>query len=622
MADDTRLIAQIEANTKQFENALRRIERSTNQTFGQADRSVRRLETSLRSSSAQLISIGKTFATAFGAGFLVGGFAQIPRLISDVVRQAAGLVDLADKIGITTDALQELRFQAEQAGSSGDALDSMLEKFSKQVGLAATGTGELLKILTANGIALRDNEGRLRPLLDLLAAYAELIKNAANDQDRAVLSLEGFGRAGDEAAVVFRDGADGIKQFADEAHRANQVVGEEGLRTLEGYDDRLSKLSGRWNTFWTDATIVALTALEKIGQAEHFILDPIIEGIGNLGKTAVADAEAELTKIDSRIEGVKSALAEEVSFNMDTSLTEKKLNALINRANVLRGIIGAAAAEQAAGEAAARISVPGGAGGAASRFSAPVTIIPSRAPPGRTGGGGGGRDSAAEQVKREKEAVVDLIAELQRELTLVGASEVAQRTSNELRQAGAAATDEQKAQISALVQQIATEEEAQRRLIDTLDEIRDAAGGALSAFNDGLRDGQGLAGGLRSALDNVLDTVIRIAEQAAISSLLGGFGQAGGGILSGFFAGGGFLGAGKWGIAGERGPELIRGPAHVVPRGGGWGGAGRMNISISLAGATGDQAIAAAARAAAMQGAEMALKQSAGYLREQQAAYG
>lgn len=35
--------------------------------------------------------------------------------------------------------------------------------------------------------------------------------------------------------------------------------------------------------------------------------------------------------------------------------------------------------------------------------------------------------------------------------------------------------------------------------------------------------------------------------------------------FAGLFAEGGDLSAGKWGIAGEAGPELIRGPVHVVP---------------------------------------------------------
>lgn len=35
--------------------------------------------------------------------------------------------------------------------------------------------------------------------------------------------------------------------------------------------------------------------------------------------------------------------------------------------------------------------------------------------------------------------------------------------------------------------------------------------------------------------------------------------------FGGFFANGGTLGAGKWGIAGENGPELITGPANISP---------------------------------------------------------
>jgi hypothetical protein len=50
----------------------------------------------------------------------------------------------------------------------------------------------------------------------------------------------------------------------------------------------------------------------------------------------------------------------------------------------------------------------------------------------------------------------------------------------------------------------------------------------------------------------------------------GGFGTGasyGNMDFGGFFANGGTLGAGKWGIAGEAGPELITGPANITPMG-------------------------------------------------------
>ena len=80
-----------------------------------------------------------------------------------------------------------------------------------------------------------------------------------------------------------------------------------------------------------------------------------------------------------------------------------------------------------------------------------------------------------------------------------------------------------------------------------------------------------------------------VAQAAAVQLgefLLGDFGKTGkiGGAakdgidwlknlpaFAGFFASGGTLGAGQWGIAGEAGPEVVRGPASVTPMGGGGG---------------------------------------------------
>jgi hypothetical protein len=51
--------------------------------------------------------------------------------------------------------------------------------------------------------------------------------------------------------------------------------------------------------------------------------------------------------------------------------------------------------------------------------------------------------------------------------------------------------------------------------------------------------------------------------------ILGSIAQGVKNIFGGFFANGGMLGAGKYGIAGEAGPELISGPASVTPLRGG-----------------------------------------------------
>lgn len=84
-----------------------------------------------------------------------------------------------------------------------------------------------------------------------------------------------------------------------------------------------------------------------------------------------------------------------------------------------------------------------------------------------------------------------------------------------------------------------------------------SAGGAIQQQMGGFMDVimsllQSLMGGLSSVL------------QGLLSSVLGGIG--GGGSFFGLFDDGGKIPQGKWGIAGENGPEIINGPATVMSR--------------------------------------------------------
>ena len=100
--------------------------------------------------------------------------------------------------------------------------------------------------------------------------------------------------------------------------------------------------------------------------------------------------------------------------------------------------------------------------------------------------------------------------------------------------------------------------------------IQDALGNTLE---------QALTGNFKSIGEMWRNTITQMVAQAAAARLnefifgntFGGSGS-GPGILGdvikafgGMFANGGTLGAGKWGIAGEAGPEIVRGPASITP---------------------------------------------------------
>lgn len=123
--------------------------------------------------------------------------------------------------------------------------------------------------------------------------------------------------------------------------------------------------------------------------------------------------------------------------------------------------------------------------------------------------------------------------------------------------------------------------------------------GAAGKIWDGIKSvGSSVLGGITSTIGGVVDTIGKVGSTigSIFSGTAGKYGtnvgsqqsrmlyeqDAGmedgifstiskgiGNFFGGFFANGGMLGAGKFGIAGENGPEFIGGPASVTPMGGG-----------------------------------------------------
>jgi len=86
----------------------------------------------------------------------------------------------------------------------------------------------------------------------------------------------------------------------------------------------------------------------------------------------------------------------------------------------------------------------------------------------------------------------------------------------------------------------------------------------------------------QSIIQSLADIAAELASSALLRMFLGSLGGGvsfGGMSFGGFYANGGTLGAGQWGIAGERGPEIIHGPARITPMD--KMGGGQMNVTVN-----------------------------------------
>jgi hypothetical protein len=176
------------------------------------------------------------------------------------------------------------------------------------------------------------------------------------------------------------------------------------------------------------------------------------------------------------------------------------------------------------------------------------------------------REKAAKETEREKKAVVDLIEQLEFEQSLIGMTSAERAEANALRRAGSAATDEQRAKISQLVEATYAEREAIKANEEAMRELQDVSRDVLQGIVSDLRSGKSGADILANALDRVID---RLAE-SAIDSFIGGFGGSGSGasggkglfggaIIPGILHSGGIAGSDGYGHGRSVSPSVFNG---------------------------------------------------------------
>ncbi|SHF05600.1 phage tail tape measure protein, lambda family [Kaistia soli DSM 19436] len=259
-----RMVATLEARIDKYEKNLAKASRTTDKEFSAIERRGKKMQASLASSFAS--NFGKGFLVGAAGAVGVGALSDIPGAIREIVAEGAGLVDTANKVGLTTTALQELHFAATQGGASVDDMDKALGFFTKTVGASIDGSGELGTILRENNIAIRDQGGRVRSTADLLRDYADIIKNARSEQERARLTTVAFGRSGADLANVFRDGAAGIDASTAAYKELGGAIGDDTLQQIAAIDDQWDQFTTMLETRTRRAILETVAAMDDLSK--------------------------------------------------------------------------------------------------------------------------------------------------------------------------------------------------------------------------------------------------------------------------------------------------------------------------------------------------------------------
>lgn len=521
--DTENLVVQLEARIRDFERNFAKANRTASQNWQQIERRGERASRRIERGMAQATGGVTKFAGALrglAAGFGVGfGVAGLQRLVTDSLAAADSIDKMSQQANVSTGFLQEMRFAASQSGVEARGLDDSIRRLNRRVGLfISEGGGPAAKALERLGIASRIASGELRGTEPIFNEAVRALQGIESQAERSALASQLFGEDfGPKLLPLLNQGIDGIEAYRQKARELGLVMDDQLIAKAVEANDVLDRMS----------FIIGTNLTVAVAQASPLIIDFTNEMIERF-RTTVKEVQAIVDAVRELIHWLGGI--------PDTSLEAIAPPEVAERVRQMRRDAEAAAAAQAPGQ--------------------PLEVDIHKAFPRPDTGGTptdpmpGLRPSPARRdVLVEDFNTGFFDEEAERRLRQMAAS--AGELADETERAGMASD-----QMNAAM--IAAETVSRQFAMTVADGLTDAVLGA-ETFQDAVK---GIISELARA---IVQALIFRAIMGVAGALFGGPGGAASGLFAGSFQHGGFIPRDKFGLVGERGPELISGPAQVTP---------------------------------------------------------
>jgi len=214
----------------------------------------------------------KAFAagvTQMGAKIaMIGGAAMAPLLASVKHFASAGdkLDKMANRTGMTVEALSELAFAAEQSGAGIEIFEKAVAGMQRSIRDAGRGLSTKTEALKDVGLSYKALAG-LSPE-DQFSLVAEAISRIPDASARAAISMELFGRSGRQLLPMLLGGAKGIAALREEARQLGLTVATKDAKAA-------AKLTDTMNALWKTLKRAAFTIGSALAPAAQLVAEKI-----------------------------------------------------------------------------------------------------------------------------------------------------------------------------------------------------------------------------------------------------------------------------------------------------------------------------------------------------------
>lgn len=485
----------------------------------------------------------------FAAGFTAAAAAAaaagtaIAAVAIQTGRWADELLDLRDQTGLTLRELQEFRVVGISAGVGADTVAEAVLKLQTRMASGAEGSADLRMGLEQLGVSLEDWTGKSRPMGDIVTEIVGKLGDMEDVTQRNVTATRVFGRGAVELLPVLAMGSAEIEKVTDRAHRMGLVMSNEDVEAANELRIEFDLAVESIAAMGRELSVQTIPLLLRLGE----VMGPVLENLRLLATQATGGPSVAAQGIIGGFSGID-----------DIGALQQRYMMFFDR---LPGV--AAAAGQSIDEIQAGLDEFGITGADLGHILFALEEQIAGLATTTT-------DSVAPSFGEFSARSVELQLNLDRLKVTIPELADAQQLWTEWMQYGMEITEA-----------VRTPLEVYNDTLQELDLLLRINAISQETHARAVRQATAALNAQAAAAANDADELSELAGQlgkvGSLMSILGpslpGLGQVTGllNLFAGGFADGGTIPGGQWGIVGERGPEIVSGPANITPMGGGAG---------------------------------------------------
>lgn len=185
-------------------------------------------------------------ATAAATGLGVAAFAATKK----VTESFDNIAKSSAKLGVSTDAYQEMDYWAGQNGISTGTMERAVGRLNQRMGLAVEGNEKYAGALEKLGVDMNEVREGTVSTEDAMAQSIKTLSEMTNEQEKSALASELFGtKMARDLMPALQDGSMSLEEAKEKAEELGFVIDGETLEAAEHFQDTWDDLSRTMGAF-------------------------------------------------------------------------------------------------------------------------------------------------------------------------------------------------------------------------------------------------------------------------------------------------------------------------------------------------------------------------------------